>query len=235
MRRNLLCAVASCPILLAVLAMPAYSSVLPAGQSRGVESPVPFDFVPPAPGSYRLERIMPAPDGTVLDVDGKEKRLSQFTTGKITLLSFIYTSCRDAKGCPLAYAVLQLIERELEKRASLQGKVRLVTLSFDPQHDTPEVMRQYGGGKITDAHGLRWHFLTTRSKKELIPLLDGFGQDVMLVAGPDGRREVSHVLKIFLIDTAGEIREIYSSSFLVPQVVLNDIETLLLEEAPRPR
>ncbi|QSR85592.1 SCO family protein [Methylacidimicrobium sp. B4] len=235
MRRTLLCAAASCSILMATLAMAADSSVMPAGQSHGVQSPVDFDLVPPAPGSYRLERIMPAPDGMVLDIDGKEKRLSQFTTGKITLLSFIYTSCRDAKGCPLAYAVLQRIERELEKRASLQGKVRLVTLSFDPQHDTPEVMRQYGGGRITDSHGLRWHFLTPRSQKAVIPLLDGFGQDLMLVSGPEGKQEVSHVLKVFLMDKAGEIREIYSSAFLVPQVVLNDIETLLLEEAPGPR
>jgi len=38
------------------------------------------------------------------------------------------------------------------------------------------------------------------------------------------------VLKVFLIDRAGDVREIYSSNFLHPQSVLNDIETLLLEE-----
>jgi hypothetical protein len=46
-------------------------------------------------------------------------------------------------------------------------------------------------------------------------------------------RELSHVLKVFLIDRAGDVREIYSSLFLHPQTVLNDIETLLLEEGLR--
>jgi protein SCO1 len=41
------------------------------------------------------------------------------------------------------------------------------------------------------------------------------------------------VLKVFLIDRAGYIREIYSSSFLHPRTVLNDIETLLLEDRAR--
>ena len=48
------------------------------------------------------------------------------------------------------------------------------------------------------------------------------------------QRELSHVLKVFLIDRAGDIREIYSSQFLHPQTVLNDIETLLMEEGLRP-
>ena len=46
------------------------------------------------------------------------------------------------------------------------------------------------------------------------------------------RRELSHVLKVFLIDGAGDVREIYSSMFLYPRLVLNDIETLLMEKDP---
>lgn len=235
MSRSLLCKIGSCPILIVTLAIAAYFPTIPKAEAHEIGSPVYFDFVPPTPGSYRLEKIMPAPDGTVLDVDGREKRLSRFTTGKITLLSFVYTACSDAKGCPLAYAVLQIIKREIENTPSLHNEVRFVTLSFDPQRDTPEIMRQYGGSNITDSRGLRWHFLTTRSKKDLIPLLDGFGQDVMLVTDAEGKQEISHVLKVFLIDKTGEIREIYSTSFLIPQVVLNDIQTLLLEERPWPR
>lgn len=49
------------------------------------------------------------------------------------------------------------------------------------------------------------------------------------------RRELAHVLKVFLIDRSGFVREIYSSTFLHPQTVLNDIETLLIEDATRPR
>jgi len=49
--------------------------------------------MPPAPGSYRRERIMRAPDGIVLDSDGSVRRLSEFTNGKITLFSFIRWRC----------------------------------------------------------------------------------------------------------------------------------------------
>jgi hypothetical protein len=67
-----------------------------------------------------------------------------------------------------------------------------------------------------------------RSARELRPLVEGFGQDVQ---SSRGRSELSHVLKVFLIDRAGDIREIYTSNFLHPQMVLNDIETLLAEDA----
>jgi len=49
-------------------------------------------------------------------------------------------------------------------------------------------------------------------------------------SGGRPRRELSHVLKVFLIDRAGDVREIYTSTFLYPRLVLNDIETLLMEE-----
>ena len=62
--------------------------------------------------------------------------------------------------------------------------------------------------------------------------MDGFGQDVRSVVDRSQRpaaRELSHVLKVFLIDRAGFVREIYTSTFLHPRTVLNDIETLRRE------
>ena len=84
--------------------------------------------------------------------------------------------------------------------------------------------------------GVRWYFLAARSARELMPLVEGFGQDVRVTydrSSGRARRELSHVLKVFLIDRAGDVREIYSSLFLHPQTVLNDIETLLIEEGLR--
>jgi hypothetical protein len=46
---------------------------------------------------------------------------------------------------------------------------------------------------------------------------------------------LSHMLKVFLIDREGWVREIYSSNFLVPQVIVNDIHTLLLEDGVKLR
>lgn len=192
-----------------------------------------MDFAPPAAGSYQLQRIMRTPEGMILDSDGSQRKLSYYTTGKITLLSFIYTYCTDAKGCPLAYATFHHLKQSIQAMPALHDKVRFVSMSFDPQYDTPEVMRNYGGQDARDTRGLRWHFLTTHSRKDLLPLLDGFGQDVSVAANqPAGQRVpvLSHMLKVFLIDTHGQVREIYSPVFLQPNVMLNDIKTLLIEQ-----
>ena len=187
-----------------------------------------LEFVPPAPGTYVLHHIKPAPDGSVLGVDGRAAPLARYTHGAITLLGFIYTTCSDPDGCPLAYRVFDALKEAIGARGELRGKVRFVTLSFDPARDTPEVMKNYAGSRAVDkGNGLRWYFLTTRSARELMPLVAGFGQDVRVTRNG---RELSHVLKVFLIDRGGDLREIYSSNFLHPQVVLNDIETLLAEE-----
>ena len=193
-----------------------------------VELLPPLEFVPPAPGSYVLYHIMAAPEGRVLDVDGTSAPLSRYTRGSITLLGFIYTTCSDPDGCPLAYRVFDALKEAIAERRELHGKVRFVTLSFDPARDTPEVMKLYAGSRAVDkGNGLRWYFLTTRSARELMPLVEGFGQDVRVTRQG---RELSHVLKVFLLDRGGDVREIYSSNFLHPEVVLNDIETLLAEE-----
>ena len=197
-------------------------------------APLPaLDFEPPAPGTYTLHRIMAAPDGEVLGVDGRPQRLSRFTRKRITLLGFIYTTCVDPEGCPLAYRVFDALKQSIAARPALRDQAQLVTLSFDPARDTPAVMQRYAGSRVKeDDSGVRWYFLTTRSARELMPLVEGFGQDVRWTVDRSSgqpRRELSHVLKVFLIDRAGFVREIYSSTFLHPQTVLNDIETLRLE------
>jgi protein SCO1/2 len=193
-------------------------------------------FVPPAPGTYKLEHIMRAPDGEVLDSDGSRHRLSEFSTGKITLFSFIYTYCTDARGCPLAYQTLHGLKQAIGQDPVLSARVRFVSMSFDPQFDTPQAMRSYGGEDARDPRGPRWYFLTTASSSQLAPLLDGFGQDVS-VAAPQGPGQrvptLSHMLKVYLIDAGGSVREIYSTSFLHQQVLENDIRTLLLERPAR--
>lgn len=206
--------------------------------AAGHEALPALDFTPPPAGSYTLQRIMLAPDGAVLGVDGRSRRLAQFTRGAITLLGFIYTTCRDPEGCPLAYRVFDSLKQQILATPELHGQVRFVTLSFDPARDTPAVMRRYAGSRVADAGGaLPWYFLTTRSARQLLPLLDGFGQDLRYVIDASRRqprRELAHVLKVFLIDRQGFVREIYSSTFLHPQTVLNDIATLLIEDAARP-
>lgn len=204
------------------------------GQAAGHEAAaVKGDFKAPAPGTYRLERIMTSPDGRVVDSNRRSNQLSAYTRDKVTLLSLMYTACTDEKGCPLAFYALDLIKRDLERSPGTRDRVQLVSLSFDPEHDTPEVMRAYAGAQVKGGGGkLPWHFLTTASKRDLAPLLDGFGQDVSRPARDEDRQQgdLTHVLKVFLIDRSGWVREVYSTSYLIPQVVVNDVKTLLLED-----
>jgi protein SCO1/2 len=189
-------------------------------------------FVPPDAGSYRLERILRTPDGAVLDSDGSEHRLRDFTTGRITLFSFIYTYCTDPQGCPLAYATLHALKDMIAADPALRGKVRFVSMSFDPAFDTPAMMRSYGDVDALPGNALPWHFLTTASHAALAPLLAGFGQDVTVITGgqPAQRAPVlAHLLKVYLIDPDGMVREIYSPAYLHPRILRNDIVTLLLE------
>ena len=216
----------------AVAAVATWLAVAPAAVAHEAAPHPPLAFDPPRPGTYTLYRIMRAPDGDVLGLDGRPHRLSEFTRDRITLLGFIYTTCTDPQGCPLAYRVFETV-RDAVATPSLRDRIQLVTLSFDPLRDSPSVMRRYAGSRVSDGRrGPRWYFLTTRSARELQPLVEGFGQDVRVTVDPSNgrsRRELSHVLKVFLIDRAGFVREIYTSTFLHPQTVLNDVETLLME------
>lgn len=193
-------------------------------------------FVANKAGTYALPVIQEASDGWVLENNWIPRRLSGYTKGSVTLLSFIYTYCTDPTGCPLAYETFEDLKKRVLTKPSLSGKVRFVSLSFDPSNDTPEAMRLYGGGRQKDTR-LPWHFLTTYSLPFLRPILEGYGQDVEVELDSGGKptRVLTHMLKVFLLDHEGMVREIYSSAFLHPDVMLNDIETLVLEANKKDR
>lgn len=203
----------------------------PPGPPEGLE------YVPPEPGSYELPPIQEAADGAVVDADGDRHRLFDYLGDRYVVLSFIYTRCGDARGCPLATGVLQKVRRRIAADEDLADRVRLVTLSFDPVHDRPEAMRRYasarGVGAGPEPDGGSWAFLTTASADALEPILEGYGQSIVPEVDPDGRPtgQFAHVLKVFLIDPDRRVRNIYSTSFLHPALVVNDLETLLLEQA----
>jgi cytochrome c peroxidase len=189
----------------------------------------------PPVGSYHLPPIQDAADGKVVDADGSERRLFDYMGDRYVLLSFIYTSCRLSEGCPLATAVFHRVMREMDGTAELAGKVRLISLSFDPERDTPEEMRRYAppGYLKIPGEDRDWVFLTTRSRSELQPILDDYGQYIVPEVDEAGEPtgDIAHLLKVFLIDRQRRVRNIYSSGYLHPTVALNDLKTLLLEDA----
>jgi cytochrome oxidase Cu insertion factor (SCO1/SenC/PrrC family) len=76
-----------------------------------------------------------------------------------------------------------------------------------------------------------WVFATAGDEAQLAPLLLDFGQPVARLRFDDGRWTglYRHVLKVFLVDRRHRVRNVYSTGFLHPELILNDIRTLLLE------
>jgi protein SCO1 len=189
-----------------------------------------MEFVAPAPGSYRLQKIQRVADAVMLDTAGHSVQLAAVTKGKITLLTFFYTYCADPLGCPFAHTALAALRDRIRADVSLAGRVRFVSVSLDPTHDNPKAIASYAEEFAIDPQ-FDWRFLTARRVHELLPVLDDFGQDVSVDLDESGRatRTLHHMLKMFLIDEHGEVREIYTLAFLQPQVMFNDIKTLALE------
>jgi cytochrome c peroxidase len=183
-------------------------------------------FRPPAPGSYRLPPLGQAADGPVVDSGGQATNLHDVYGDGMVVLSFIFTRCSDVNGCPLATFVLGRLQNRLQEEG-LAGHVRLVSFSFDPDHDTPAVLDAYA--KHFRQPGVPWTFVTSPSQAELDRLLGHYDQWVIRDVDADGNflGTISHVLRVYLIDPERQIRNIYSVSFLHADTVVNDIRTLL--------
>jgi cytochrome c peroxidase len=193
----------------------------------------PLGFTAPEPGSYSLPPLGGAADGSLVDCDGERVRLSDLYGDRMVVLSFIYTACSDANGCPLASYVLSQLQQRLSREPGLREQVRLISISFDPRNDTPAVMCEYR--ERFARPGIEWRFLTADSEERLEPLLEAFGQSLTREYDAEGNPtgNFSHILRVYLIDRAARIRNIYSVSFLHADTLSNDIRTLLLAGSPR--
>ena len=98
----------------------------------------------------------PAPPFELADADGNPVRLSDFAD-KIVVLNFIFASCTDV--CPLQSELIADVQSEINI-TPMKDMVQFITVTTDPDVDTPDVLRSYGA-----AHGLdadNWMFLTRR-------------------------------------------------------------------------
>ena len=189
-----------------------------------------LEFAAPEPGTYALPPLGDAADGILLDSSGAAVKLHELLDDKTVVLSFIYTSCSDVNGCPLATYVLSQVQKRLAKDERTTANVRLVSVSFDPANDTPQVMADYG--RHFRHHAVDWRFLTAESESRLNPILRDYDQFVIRDRGPDGEplATMSHILRVYLIDADKRIRNIYSPSYLHPDLLYADIRTVLPPE-----
>ncbi len=108
------------------------AAILGAITARADEPPAPalapghaaLPYAPPKPGSYALPVLGEAADGAVLASSGQATTLHGLYAGRIVLLSFIYATCDDVNGCPLATMVLHRIQSALKDRPELKDRLR---------------------------------------------------------------------------------------------------------------
>jgi len=219
---------ARCAAAFASLALCALAIAAP-GDHAAHQLPAepPARFEAPEPGTYELPPIERVSQHYLLGTRGAPEPLIALKDGELALISFVYLNCGEA--CPLATAMLHRLDGELSKDAALAKHVELVTVSFDPKRDTPKQMREL---RERLAPRGRWRFLTAANEAALRPVLADFGQDAVWIPGeantPDSLR---HVLKVFVIDAGGAVRQIYSTGFLDVRLVLADLRTLLASKS----
>ena len=114
-----------------------------------------------------LPVIGEAPDFELTNQDEARMRLSELR-GKVVLMNFIYTSCPGP--CHLQNFGLLIVRNGLDE-ASRQELV-LASISFDPEVDTPQVLKEYARARGFDIPG--WHFLTG-SQEEIAKVTAEYG------------------------------------------------------------
>jgi protein SCO1/2 len=140
------------------------------------------------------------PDLELINQDGKKFRLSDLK-GKAVLITFIYTRCPLPTFCPRLSTAFSKIHEDLAKDPNDYAKTHLLTISFDPDYDTPAVLRKYGMAYLKDdASGFdHWDFATT-SPDDLHLLSEAFG---LIYIEEDN--QISHSMNIVLISPDGTV------------------------------
>lgn len=164
---------------------------------------------PPSPGPGAAQRIPQpgdvVPDFSYTNQNGRRVSLKQYR-GKILLVTFIYTRCPFPDYCPRMSQNFAQIYKQIGADPSLDADTRLLSLSFDTEHDTPKILREYAF-KIADTHNAslfkRWEFGVPR-KDELPKIADFFG----LLYTSDGGL-ITHSLSTTVISPDGKIVKWY--------------------------
>jgi protein SCO1/2 len=143
--------------------------------------------------------------------------------GHVWIANFIFTRCTGA--CPILTAKLVALQRKLT-----QPRLRFVSFSVDPEHDTPEVLADYAarwnGGEV------RWLLLSTdRQGLDAVTV----GVRAVLQSSSDALNPILHSSRFFLVDGSGSVRGVYESSDETELARLAaDAETLSSEPSAAP-
>lgn len=174
-----------------------------------------------APTGGTLPKIGPAPEFTLTTQDGKRLSLSELR-GKVVAVTFIYTSCADT--CPLLTAKMARVQARFG--ADFGPKVFFVSITVDPERDTPEVLKRYA--LAHRAHLSGWAFLTG-TPAEIREVARRYG--IYYKKMPRG--DVDHTFLTSLIDQTGTLRVQYLGVRFDPEELLRDLQSLVRDGSGR--
>jgi protein SCO1/2 len=151
------------------------------------------------------------PDFTLTDQTGASVRLSQFA-GQPVAVTFLYTRCPVATACPLTTAKFSKLDAMLKEK----GFGELLTITVDPEHDTPKVLAEYAKG--AGANPKRWKFLTG-DPRAVADVAERFG----VLYYPDGG-QIVHAQAVAVLDPQGRLSNIYYGEGWEPEHIFRDME-----------
>ena len=166
------------------------------------------------------------PDFQLVNQDGKPIHLSQYA-GKTLALTFVYTRCPQPDQCTLMSNNFAAIDQELQKQPDVYAKTHLLTISFDPDYDSPKVMRSYGAahtGRYSDETFQHWEF-ATGSTDQVKGIAQFFGLRYFHDT-ESGEDQVIHSLRTAVIGPDGKLVKLYRGNEWKPAEIVSDLQSL---------
>lgn len=177
---------------------------------------------PPSPNRAALAMELlevgdEVPDAAFLDQADDRRSFSEWR-GRHTLLTFVYTRCPLPNFCPLMDQNFSTIQGAVAEDPALTGRVALVSITFDPAHDTPAVLAAHAEQRHADPAVWTW---LTGDAATIERFAGRFGVSVM--REDPTATDITHNLRTIHIDPAGRIVRIYSGNGWTPGEVLADL------------
>ncbi len=166
------------------------------------------------------------PDFGLVNQDGKRIHLAQYR-GQALALTFIYTRCPMPDQCTLMSNNFAAIDQELQKQPDIYARTHLLTISFDPEYDSPKVLRSYGAshtGRYTDETFQHWEF-AGGSADEVKGIAQYFGLRYFHDT-ESGQDQVIHSLRTAVIGPDGKLFKLYRGNEWKPAEIAGDLQSL---------
>ena len=181
--------------------------------------PTPAHDAPHHPAKQqRLPKIAPAPAFALTSQDGTRVSLADLR-GKVVAVTFIYTSCTDT--CPVLTALMTLVQDKLGQ--DFGEKIAFVSITVDPERDTPEVLKQYADTFGADLKG--WAFLTG-APVVIRDITHRYG----VFAAKTAKGDVDHTFLTSIVDRNGVLRVQYLGVRFDPDEFRRDLLNLVKEQ-----